>query len=125
MKNVKDLTSEDSRGSIFDEDTLLGSLDTVSEDDPENAESNEAEGVEPPKVETLTEAALDELEAEPCADQKKMISAIPNTTENRKPFDKRSSSWGGEGIRALPIDGRSTSILAYPPEIKKSWTCDN
>jgi hypothetical protein len=67
----------------------------------------------------LTEAALDELEAEPCADQKKMISAIPNTTENRKPFDKRSSSWGGEGIRALPIDGRSTSISSLPSRKSK------
>ena len=43
-----------------------------------------------------------------------MTSAIPNTTENRKPFDKRSSSWGGEGIRVLPIDERSTSISSLP-----------
>ena len=76
--------------------------------------------MEPPKVETLTEAALDELEAEPCADQKKMISAIPNTTENRKPFDKRSSSWCGEGGRVSPNE-RSASTVSLPSRQPKKF----
>ena len=118
LKNVKDLTSEDSRGSIFDEDTLLGPLDSLSVKEVEDAENNEVGDVEPAKVEPFTEAALDEVEPGPNLDQKKMFSAIPNTIENRKMLDKRSSSWCGEGGRVSPNE-RSASTVSLPSRQSK------